>query len=449
MMVRDLADNLNYSRSDGRNSLSISVSWVEAGVRAFEGRRYRRKHGRPSIQWVPLFRGTDEKELDRVLTHCQVLRLPAGTILLRSGETNHNVYIPLAGEMVAYLDDDLNPDAAISIPPGECIGELSAIDGKQLSAMVMARSDARVLKLSRDEFWQLLTEVPGAARNLIVTLTERMRQTNELALRAQREHLELAHLKKELDIARQLQASMLPLHQPLFPERTEIEICGFMEPTSQVGGDLFDAFFVDDEHLFFCIGDVSGHGIAAALFMARTIGLLRILAVNTWQPGKLLEDLNNRLVLGNDANIFVTLYCGFLNVATGALTYASGGHCAPIVSSGTQTDFLPIPRGSLIGAKAGLRYRSMKHRLAPGEILFCYTDGVTEAQNSAGEGFSDELCLQVLRQAGAPPLPKLLETMRREIASFTGSVQLEDDCTMLALRIGASGPASGLEHRRL
>ncbi len=106
---------------------------------------------------------------------------------------------------------------------------------------------------------------------------------------------------------------MLPLQRPLFPGRTDIDVCGFMEPASKVGGDLFDAFFVDNRTLFVCVGDVSGHGIAAALFMVRVIGLLRILAMESTQPEKILETLNDRLCIGNDTNLFVTLFCGFLN----------------------------------------------------------------------------------------------------------------------------------------
>jgi sigma-B regulation protein RsbU (phosphoserine phosphatase) len=388
-----------------------------------------------SIGWIPLFREADEDTVHRTLSDAEVLLLPAGTPLLRPGESNHNVYILLSGEVAAHLDDKQNPDAAIPIPPGECIGELSAIDGKAVSALVMAATDAQVLKLSRDIFWNRLMSVPGVASSMMVGLTERTRRTNEMALKAQREQLELIHLRKELDVARQLQVSMLPLQRPMFPERDEVEVCGFMEPASQVGGDLFDAFFVDEHTLFFCIGDVSGHGIAAALFMARTIGLLRMLAMNTPQPDKLLELLNDRLCIGNDANIFVTLFCGFLDLGSGSLRYSNAGHCAPMLVAGERAAPLEIPRGTLIGAFPARRYTSMDRELKPGELLFCYTDGITEAQNPAGEEFSEDRCLEVLGRTGASPLPDLLEGLRRDVATFSSSQILDDDCTMLALRL--------------
>ncbi len=273
----------------------------------------RRQRG---IGWIPLFQGAEEQALFDVIGNCQVLLLPAGTPLLKPGESNHNVYIPLTGQLAAFLDFNQAADAAISIAPGDCIGELSAIDGKPASALVLATTDARVLKLPGDVFWNQLMALPGLARNMMTTLSSRMRRTNELALKAQREHLELVHLRKELDVARQLQVSMLPLQRPLFPERRELEVCGFMEPASDVGGDLFDAFWLDSEHLFVCIGDVSGHGIAAALFMARTIGLLRMIATAELQPDAILAALNHRLCVGNETDLFSRCFAAFLMSAT-------------------------------------------------------------------------------------------------------------------------------------
>jgi len=386
------------------------------------------------IDTIPLFRNAAPAAVLDALSDSEVLLLTPGTPLLRPGEINHNVYILLSGEMAAYLDANLSQESAIRITSGECIGELSAIDDKPVSALVLALTDARLLMMSQEVFWYRVMALPAVARNLMISLTERMRRTNEQTLKAQREQLELVHLRKELDVARQLQISMLPLQRPLFQERSDIEVCGFMEPASDVGGDLFDAFFVDENRLFFCIGDVSGHGIAAALFMARAIGLLRILAMNTLQPDKLLETLNNRLCIDNDTNIFITMFCGFLDLESGILRYSNGGHCAPIISRGNEMEFLRIPRGPLIGAFPGVGYTALEHTLGKGELLFCYTDGVTEAQSLGGEEFSEDRCLGFIGQSGSPSLPELLDCIRREVSSFTATDLLDDDCTMLAIR---------------
>ncbi|HUF81810.1 MAG TPA: cyclic nucleotide-binding domain-containing protein, partial [Burkholderiales bacterium] len=241
------------------------------------------RHGerrREGAHWIALFRDADPRQVDEALADCEVLVLAAGTPLLRRGEANRDFFILLSGRLSAQVGYGASPETSIEFTAGECIGELSAIDGKPITALVIASSDVRVLRLDREVFWNRLMLLPGVAENLMRTLAQRMRRTNDTALAMQREQLELQHLRKELDVARQLQASMLPLQRPLFPGRSDIEACGFMEPASKVGGDLFDAFFVDSRTLFLCIGDVSGHGIAAARFMVRVIGLLRTMAAD-------------------------------------------------------------------------------------------------------------------------------------------------------------------------
>ena len=399
---------------------------------AQERRRGERREA--AIQWISLFRDADPREIEEALGTSEVFALLAGTPLLRRGEANRDVFILLSGKLVVQMGDDPNPETSIEISAGECIGELSAIDGKPITALVLAASDVRVLRLDRDTFWNRLMLMRGVGENLMRTLSERMRRSNETALAVQRERLELQHLRKELEVARELQASMLPLQRPLFPGRTDIEACGFMEPTSKVGGDLFDAFFVDSRTLFICIGDVSGHGIAAALFMVRVIGLLRTLAVDTMRPESILETLNDRLCIGNDANLFVTLFCGFLDVQSGRFVYSNGGHCVPMVCSRTGAAMLPLPKGALVGAASGRRYSSMKRILEPGETLLCYTDGVTEAEDRAGVPFSEQGCLEMLRLGMTSPLPALLDSFYEKVARHCGTRLLADDCTMLAVR---------------
>lgn len=389
----------------------------------------------PDLGWIPLFRDVDYALISPTLSDCQILSFSPGTPLLKPGDYNQNVYIVLSGQVSAFLDANLSPGSAIHISIGECIGEMSAIDGKPVSALVLAISETTVLELPREVFWNKVMALPSVAGNLMISLTERMRRSNEQALKAQREQLELLHIKKELDVARKLQVSMLPLQRPLFPDCKDIEVCGFMEPASDVGGDLFDTFFVDEEHLFFCIGDVSGHGIASALFMARVIGLLRIMATQTLRPETLLESINERLCLGNETNLFVTMFCGYINVKSGHLIYSNGGHCAPIVSSQGHNRFITLPKGPLVGAFSGVSYYAMEDKLRPGDLLFCYTDGVTEAQNPSGAEFPEQKCLELIANSHSAHLDTLLDRLRREVSDFTETQLLEDDCTMLALRL--------------
>ena len=449
VMLRRFSDWLDYRHAGGRNHLTFGVRWQPAvpevlhfgrgperrRTRVIVGEDRRRGSRRDrSIRWIALFRDADPDDLERALAECEVLRLSAGDALLQPGANNQSVFILLAGRLNAYIGGVRNPDAAIELFPSECIGELSAIDGKPSTALVVATEDTRVLRLDREVFWKRLIKLQGVAGNLLSTLTERMRRSNEKALVLQRERLELEHLRKELEVARQLQTSMLPLQRPLFPGRTDIEVCGFMESASKVGGDLFDAFFVDSRTLFVCIGDVSGHGIAASLFMVRVIGLLRMLAIEITQPDRLLEAINDRLCVDNDTSLFVTLFCGFLDVRSGVFAYSNAGHCAPFVCEPGKVSRLPLPKGVLIGAAGGRRYASLQCTFGPGQTLVCYTDGVTEAEDASGAQFGEEGCVAFLRDAAARPLPELLDALHARVLGHAGSNLLTDDCTMLALR---------------
>jgi phosphoserine phosphatase RsbU/P len=457
-IMRDLADDLSYRHQDGHNLLTFTVHWevhsdpgkkMNLNAHRFSDGPDRRaeniqiKNNRRvskyerrirGLEWLLLFRGTDKTAVMEIIQDCKVLELPAGTPLLKPGESNASVYILLSGDLAAFLDSDLNPHASIPIALGECIGEISAIDGKPVTALVVAISDARVMMLTPDLFLNKVMTIPGVGRNLLISLTERMRRTNHSMLESQRKQLELEHLHKELDVARQLQASMLPLRRPMFPDHQEIDVSALMEPASEVGGDLFEAFFVDARHLFICIGDVSGHGIPAALFMARSIGLMHIAAMSTLDPAALIGKINEQLCTGNETNLFITLFCGFLDVSTGHLQYSNGGHCAPIVLSNGKASRLPIPKGTLVGAISGLSYTSNKIVLDTGDTLVCFTDGVTEAQASSGEEFSEERLIKLLQKSADQPLEGMLDTIRGEIMSFSGNSSPDDDFTLLLVR---------------
>jgi sigma-B regulation protein RsbU (phosphoserine phosphatase) len=464
VMIRNFSDKLSYQYLNGNNCLTFSVNWeptekvlpksVPAGtvVRRFgpgPDRRVfrvelihdRRCEDRRSmgLGWLSMFNGADQAAVISALSESEVWLMSAGETLLRPGDINKNIYVLLSGKLGVFLDSKDDPDIAIPILPGECIGELSAIDGKTVSAFVVALVDVRMLKLTQEMFWDGLMIIPGVARNMMVHLTNRMRRSNEAVLEHQRRQMAFKSLRNELNVAHQLQASMLPLRRPLFPDRDSIEIAALVEPASEVGGDLFDAFFVDDRNLFICIGDVSGHGIPAAIFMARTIGLMHITAMNTLRPDEILLKLNNELCIGNETNLFVTLFCAFLDVETGRLVYSNGGHCAPMLLNENKVTPLDIPSGTLIGVIPDLSYTAKELTLRPGEALLCYTDGVTEARNPAGDEFSETRLANVIERSGKQALEALLDSVRQEVRDFTGTSVLDDDCALLTVRLTTGG----------
>jgi sigma-B regulation protein RsbU (phosphoserine phosphatase) len=395
-------------------------------------RRGSDRRSRP-ITWLALFRDADPERVENALAGCEVLALPAGTPLLRPGEANDAVYLLLSGRLGAVLDSRAPATSAVEVLPGETVGEMSAGDGQPVSALVLALSDARVLRLPRELFWQQLSTLPGIARNLLSVVSVRMRRSNEVMLSAQRRQLELEYLQQELDVARQLQASMLPHREPLFPERTDIDVAARIASASAVGGDLYDAFLVDPHTLFFCVGDVSGHGIPAALFMARVVGLVRITAMGVRAPEQLLRQVNDQLCEGNEVNMFVTLLCGFLDTVSGRLCYAAGGHPPPVLVNGEEARLLPVPRGALLGVFDQVRFEAAEITLHPGDTLLGYTDGLTEAPDPAGEEFGESRLLALTARHDGDAAT-LIAALRDAVSAHAGGRPLPDDLTLLALR---------------
>ena len=415
-----------FKRSSERRTVNVSVVPERRDLEV--GRRQQQ------LRWLSLFREADESAVIEAIGDSAVLDLMPDDVLLRPGDPNNTVYLVLSGELAAYLDSNGKSDDAIVIPAGECLGELSAIDGKPVSALVKATVPSRVLPLTQDLFWNRLKAVPGVARNLMVVLAARMRRNNEVVLEGQRRQIELEYLRQELDVARQLQLGMLPLRSPMFPDRQDVDVAGLMEAASAVGGDFFDAFFVAPQRLFICVGDVSGHGIPAAMFMARAVSLMRIAAFSIPEPAALLERVNDQLCAGNDANIFVTLFCGMLDIETGHLTYSNAGHLPPLVVRAGRCEHLPLPKGTVIGVLPGIPYRNLETFLLSDELLLCFTDGVTEAQTPAGEEFTEPALARLIETQAPLPLESLLALVRAEVARFTGTTELADDCTLLAVR---------------
>ena len=237
-----------------------------------------------------------------------------------------------------------------------------------------------------------------------------------------------ALMQSELNVARNIQMSMLPKTFPAFPDRKDLDLYATLTPAKAVGGDLYD-FFIRDEKLFFCIGDVSGKGVPASLVMAVSRTLFRNIAAHTSAPSRIVETMNVNICEGNDNCMFVTLFVGVLDLSTGRLCYCNAGHDAPFVQ-GTQIDCksnLPI------GVDPDLTYSDQEAEMAPGSILFLYTDGLTEAENERHELFGRERVAAVVSTSPGSP-QHLIETMTDTVQRFVGETEQHDDLTLFALQ---------------
>ena len=239
----------------------------------------------------------------------------------------------------------------------------------------------------------------------------------------------------ELNVATQIQADMLPRIFPAFPERSEFDLYATMNPAKEVGGDFYDYFLIDDDHLAMVMADVSGKGVPAALFMVIAKTLLKNRAQAGGTPKEILRDVNNQLCEGNDAELFVTVWLGIMTISTGHIISASAGHEYPaLYRKDTGFTLLKDKHGPPLATMEGLRFRETEVDIQPGDALFLYTDGVTEATNAAYELFGEQRMLDALNHYNTMPPQEILPGVRGEIDTFVGTAPQFDDITMLCLR---------------
>lgn len=254
--------------------------------------------------------------------------------------------------------------------------------------------------------------------------------------RAVHEHNELLALHRELDIARSIQQSIVP---QTFPQRTDVQIFADMLPAQEVGGDFYDFFPVDTTHLGLVIGDVSGKGIPAALFMAVTRTLLRSTALAGALSGECLRRVNALLIPENTAQMFVTVFYGILNIRTGALEYSNGGHNPPyLLRVDGAVEVLPGTGGTVLGMLDEARFDAKTATLRPGDGIFLYTDGITEAMDADGNLFTDRRLQATLSRMKERGPREVIRSVVDAVKRHCDNAAQSDDITALAVRVGAT-----------
>ncbi len=246
----------------------------------------------------------------------------------------------------------------------------------------------------------------------------------------------LIDIEKELDVAKSIQNSILPHDFKPFPDNSTFELYGSMMPAKRVGGDFFDFFRIDDDHLAFTIADVSGKGVPAALFMTMTRGLLRALGQKTKSPLQCFTQLNELILLENDSSMFVTAFYGIYNITTGEIEYCNAGHNPPyLISASGELKQIGRSEGIALGvSKDSSFFEQKKLSLLQGDTFLMYTDGVTEAMNRQGELYQENRLEQLLRTIHQLPLQEMLPRIVSELQQFAGEREQSDDITLLAIR---------------
>lgn len=273
---------------------------------------------------------------------------------------------------------------------------------------------------TKDEMLRLHNSFATMQKSLIQQIEE-TRSANE----------EKGRIESELNIARDIQMSMLPKTFPPFPDRNDIEIYGKQKPAKEVGGDLYD-FYIRDEKLFFCIGDVSGKGVPASLVMAVTRTLFRTISFKEAMPERILFGINNAMADNNESNMFVTLFLGVLDLPTGRLRYSNAGHNAPMLI-GQTIGLLPCAANVPLGVQTDWKFSQQETTIDQNTCIFLYTDGLTEAENAANEQFMEERMIEVAKGMFHEP-QQMIEQMFNAVHQFVGNAEQSDDLTMLAIQ---------------
>lgn len=316
------------------------------------------------------------------------------------------------------------------------IGELADTAANYVSSNQAEINSAAILaqcaRFSGDS-----TEIGELARSFIV-MTENIGNyvENIKKITAEKERI-----GAELSVATQIQVSLLPCVFPPFPEIAEIDVYASMTPAREVGGDFYDFFLTDSRHLAVVIADVSGKGVPAALFMVIAKTLIKNQTQLGKTPAEVFTSVNRQLCENNDASMFVTSFMGILDFSTGQFVYANAGHNAPLIQrAGGKFEWLKAAPGFVLAGLEGIQYGEAELTLQKGDVFFAYTDGVTEAMNSAENLYGDDRLIDTLNASAAKGLraEELVRTVRGDVADYADGAEQADDITLLALRyIGA------------
>ncbi|HNR96163.1 MAG TPA: SpoIIE family protein phosphatase [Anaerolineae bacterium] len=407
------------------------------------------------IHWVPAFAVLPQRELEHLAALGRRETFPANALLLLEGQSSERLYVLLDGRVDILKALGTDGERLLGVRgPGSFIGEMSLFDGEGAhTASVRAATELEALSLPRSEMAGLISRQPALAYDLVRTMSQRLDESENQTIRdllqknreltraydelraAQAQLVEKERLEVELGVARSIQRSFLPRAAPKLPR---YEFGMLIEPVSSVGGDLCAFFPLKGDRLGIAIGDVSGHGVGSALFMALAFSLLRGEASRGGAPDKVLRSVNRQLSGISDSGMFVTLLYGILDGPVRAFTYARAGHPSPVVA---RADGSQVVVAQGVGQPLGLFEElvlDMQNLAIPeGGKLLLYTDGATEASNSSGEQFGAERLFWTLSQAGHQSAQSICEKAFGAVRAHCGAASPEDDILLVSVRATA------------
>ena len=337
-------------------------------------------------------------------------------------------------EALATLDEDRGIDIVLSdinMPRMDgltLLEQIPEVDPDVRSVIISAYGDMKNIRTAMNRGAFDFVTKPIDFEDLKVTIDRTLNHLTEWR-EALSSRDKLVALQNELDVASKIQQSILPTE---FPKHEDYEISANMQPARNVGGDFFDVLRLDRGRIGLAVADVSDKGVPAALFMMSSRTLLKGAAIGTDDPGEVLREVNELLDAENEAAMFVTVLYAVYDPETGRLTYANGGHNTPlIVHPDGSSDELPLTGGIALGVAPGLEYEHDSVTLAPGDTVFLYTDGVTEAMNGDGEEFGMERLRQTFATARLMSAAEANAAVFEAVGNFAGETPQSDDITCM------------------
>ena len=348
------------------------------------------------------------------------VRIPERVILLPVASVNRRIiftilsFVGLFGLTIALAVVAARTfSAKLTEPIISLERDVNTISGGNLDYRAEIRSNDEIGDLAKS-FNDMAASLKDYVKNLAAVTAEKER------------------IGAELDIASQIQLNMLPRN---FPESKEFEIFASMTPAKEVGGDFYDFFFIDEDHLGLVMADVSGKGVPAALFMAIAKALIRTRSMLGGTPSEILADVNSQLCEGNDADLFVTVWLGILELSTGKVTASNAGHEYPAIYRKDEGySLFKTKQSPAVATMDGLRFKTSEFELKAGDNLYLYTDGVAEATNIHEELYGTDRMIEALNSTIGMSAKEILSVMKKSVDDFTGEAPQFDDITMISLR---------------
>jgi len=399
-----------------------------------------------------VFHDLSAEELEALAAVTLARDYPPGTVVCREGELGHVFYIIEQGQVaITQRLPDGSEQRLGEQGPGSFFGEIALLENRPRAASVRTLTDCRLLEITEEDFERMIHRSPAAALTLLRGVIRSLRETDRMTISqlqaknveleqaytelkaAQAQLVEQERLKRELEIAAEVQRSILPAQ---FPDIPGFEFAACARPAREVGGDYYDLLPLDDHHFGLVMADVSGKSVHAALYMAVTRALFLAEAAQYRSPRDATFQIHNLLMTSSDSDMFVTAFYGVVNQQTRTMRYVRAGHDLPLHFQ-SQSGRLSLlqARGRFLGSLEGLVLDEATVQFAPGDALICYSDGLTDAASPEGECYGLERLKAVVTRAAHQSAQALAEAIIADVDAFRAGTPQPDDLTLLVMKV--------------